>query len=162
MPLALWAALPAVQWCPVAWQQACTPGGMECPPPAHMPVACSMAPVDCPAMNPTIRCDGDDRGGCGTAAACPMAAQQVHPVAGSTPAPPHRVLCVRGPNGGVSLAAYSVQLEPGFVLVLPASPATVEVDLRLATRYSEAGDEWPPPGAPSRLPPARAPPLARG
>ncbi len=191
MPLALWAALPAVQWCPVGWDHVCALDLLRCSaiPGASADCMRSATPK-CVAVPDPENCSVAQSGGCGGMESCPFARGRAtctpppavspsgltsrdpgvacatpEPVArahAAAPATSSRAYCLSGPNGGLALGAHHVQLERAPWVVAVLAVVAVEADPGLATPLGEWTEERPPPETPVALPPARAPPSPRG
>jgi hypothetical protein len=159
LPLALWAALPAVRWCPPGWKQVCAAALLRC---AAMqpPAACDGATEACPLAQAGKSAVPHDA--CPPGSSCPMAdgAQRTAP-SDHLPFPTGGAFCVGDPNGGPGLGAPSTQLHPAQNLLAiipdtgiePRAATLAEPDPQRASR--------PPPRPWLRRPPARAPPSLR-
>jgi hypothetical protein len=163
LPLALWAALPAVRWCPPGWKQACAAALMRCsamqPPAACRGVAdgCPLASDAKAAGNSAVAHDA-----CPIGAACPMAPAppRAAPARGE-PFPIGGAFCVGDPNGGAGLRAEAPRVQPvtHLLAVLP----DLQLDRRAVPQAAAVPQlsSRPPPRAWRRRPPARAPPSLR-
>jgi hypothetical protein len=162
LPLALWAALPAVRWCPPGWKQACAAALLRCSA-IHAPAACRGAVEGCPLATAGPSAAAHDA--CPAASACPMA--PMAPASPRTAPSPHEpfptggAFCVGDPNGGAGLRAQAPRLRPvtSLLAILP----DIRSDLRAVTRLEPIPQlaSRPPPRARLRCPPARAPPSLR-
>jgi hypothetical protein len=148
LPLALWSAVPGVQWCPVGWADV----GLECF-------------AECSIERPT------GSGGCGAVGAqacagaargCPagMAACGLEPCgadAGTADGPPGgRAYCLSGPAGGDGIPPVPLDSAPP-IAILPASDwggVPAEETERPAVR----AEARPPAPATLAVPRIRAPP----
>jgi hypothetical protein len=159
LPVALWAAIPAIRWCPPGWQQACAAAILRCSA-MNAPAACPRAANGCPLAAAGSSAMVND--GCPEASRCPMApATPATAPSRREPFPAGGAFCVGDPNGGAALRAHAPQLEPASSL-----PAIVP-DSRIgpgATTLADAIPQLasrPPPRPWLRRPPARAPPSLR-
>jgi len=167
LPLALWAALPAVRWCPPGWKQACAAALMRCSA-MQPPAACRGVADGCPLAS-AGNADGNAAGtaaaardACPTSSACPMAPAppRAAPARGD-PFPSGGAFCVGDPNGGAGLRAQAPRLRPvtSVLAVLP----DLQLDRRAVPQAEPVPQlsSRPPPRAWRRRPPARAPPSLR-
>ena len=155
LPMALWAALPAVQWCPLDWQEACIAALLQCP--------SSEAQAACEAGGacPLIKADPPSTAGdiCGSPEACPMARAESSPRPERDPA--KRTYCVGAPNGGAGLRAHGAEFRPivDLVAIVPGA-AFAQRAVALAEVVPQRTSRAPP-GPWLTQPPARAPPSLR-
>ncbi len=148
LPLALWAAVPTLQFCRVAWDET-RPECLEGVPAAEVEIVRHAMAPPCAAA-----CPSADRS---CAAACPS------DETGTCPArpPAHRTYCPGGPNGGAGVRPHAPEIRvqaPEPILFAAAgeviSPprAIQRVVTQLAVR--------PPPRLWITCPPVRGPPVA--
>ena len=159
LPLALWAALPAVRWCPPGWKQACAAALLRCTS-MQVPAACNRSIDDCPlaaadkAEAPHDACPAG--AGCPTAKATP----RTTPSHGD-PFPTGGAFCIGDPNGGPGLGAKAPQLHPAANLLAIVPDAGIGPPAELLAAPAPQCASRPPPRPWLRRPPARAPPSSR-
>jgi len=161
LPLALWAAVPAVRWCPLSWQEVCATALLRCSA-ASTPAECEAAAAHCPlAREPHAdRAEGSDEP-CSEAMDCPMAHATPHTSPPHRePNSSHRAYCLGESNGGAGLTSFAPRVHPAtpVVAVVPA-PQPLARPSSLAQREPQLASR-PPPRAWLTQPPARAPPAA--
>jgi len=159
LPIALWAALPLVQWCPRDLRA----GGVDCLLVAALPAPITHRP-HASAVAPSSGCErraarADD---CVGEAACPLASHehdgqdgrhQEYPCQGGT-------FCVSAPNGGAGVRPHSPRVDSPIALPAIAA-AEIQVPLpRVAMRFTPEAAARPPTRAAWRPPPVRGPPTA--
>jgi len=159
LPLALWAALPAVRWCPPGWRQACAAALIRCST-MQVPAACDHPVAGCP-LAATARSTAP-HASCPTGSPCPVApAAPPSTPSRRDPFPAGGAFCVGDPNGGAALRAHGPRLEPATsLLAIVPDPGTSPRVLTLAVPIPQLASR-PPPRAWLRRPPARAPPSIR-
>lgn len=169
LPLALWAAVPEVRWCPLDLQACAAAFAGTAATPVLPAAACAEAAREatracdetagCPAARTTARSASDES--CANAAGCPLAR-----AVASTPVAPRsqpfgRMFCVGDPNGGAGTLASAVYVPAP----LDAFVLTPELELSapavLLARVVPQLAGRPPPEPWLRRPPARAPPALR-
>jgi hypothetical protein len=159
LPLALWAAVPAVRWCPLGWQDVCATALLRCSA-AYTPADCEAAAGHCPlAREPRAACSNEE---CPEAASCPLAHASSNTASPQRDAFPNgRAYCLGDPNGGAGLTSLSPHVPPSphVVAVMPAAPAGPRFTAS-ARRVPQLASR-PPPRAWLTQPPARAPPASR-
>ena len=128
MPLALWTALPAIQWCPAGWSQVC----------AQKMIACSAMP------DAESKCSGGH---------CPLMADTPRHERTSS----SRAYCLAGPNGGAAEFQRDVRLHAPVLAAGVPVGASVAIPRATAWR-TPALQSRPPPGVRQLLPPVRGPP----
>lgn len=146
LPLALWSAVPRLEWCPIGWAEvrpdcfAACAGDAD---PARCEAGRAQPPCD-PGCTPSVR-----------------AAEPPSPL-DSAPAdayPGGRAYCLGGPSGGDGLLPFTPDAPNAseFVAVLPpAAPAPAILTLR--TRLVIAEALYPRPSPVGAVPRVRAPP----
>ena len=138
VPLAFAAALPLVQWCPLApavTLRDCLPGvAWPVSSAAPVPTACGGGSVACPA-------------GAATCAHCPL--QRSSPTR-----------CIGAPMGGLGLRPLSPELHPPVVAVALEDVLAPVLEAPRALGHAvEQADARPPTPPWARRPPVRGPPL---
>ena len=151
LPVALWSAVPGVQWCPLGW--------------AEVPPECFVACVS-PATILNVGSPGCCEESCGAVASCPpretCGAEESGPLEGTNPDAPYpggRAFCLSGPSGGegVPRGAEVAPDSPGRVAVLP--PVILGADLPKRSTFPVVGAlPHPPPAPTGAVPRGRAPP----
>ena len=154
LPIALWAALPLVQWCPPCDLRAadCPLGAALAAPVTHDPLASDCAPPGACARR-SAQADA-----CAGLPVCPVASMAQHgrhhrPGQGGT-------FCVSAPNGGAGVRPHAPRLDSPIALPAIAA-AEIQVPLpRVAMRFTPEAAARPPTRAAWRPPPVRGPPTA--
>ena len=139
LPLAVVAALPLVQWCPLraaVTLRDCLPGSEWPASAAPAPPACAGVPTACGAHDAA----------CGH---CPF----------QRSTPPTR--CIGAPMGGPGLRPHTPEIHPPALEVALVDAATPIVEApREAGPAASQADARPPTRSRARRPPVRGPPLA--
>jgi hypothetical protein len=171
LPVALWAAVPAVQWCPFGWSRACAAPFPRCPNVAAATATCGM---------PAAAACGADAGTCmaawagepdGRAAAngepdaraadpapsCPLMTARLAREAGRGTRPV-RAFCLGDPNGGAGMRTHAPAFGHEMGPAVGAVVASLAAPPRLVTSPVPQRASRPPEHPWSRRPPARAPP----
>jgi hypothetical protein len=149
LPLALWSAVPGVQWCPVGWAEVSLECFAECT--IERPTedkACSAVAESSPAA-----CDGSARGCTAGVAECGLAPCGADD---SGEPPGGRAYCLSGPLGGDGIPPVPLDASPPLA-TLPVSDwsgAPAEEAERPAVREVAR----PPTPATGAVPRIRAPP----
>ena len=159
LPLALWAALPAVRWCPLGWTQACAVALLRCSA-MQSPAACDPAGDRCPVAD--AKCAPATHEACAPGSECPFAATAEkaapsrHEASRSA-----RVYCAGDPNGGAGVLAQSLVVHSATQLHVIVPAPHLDVRLESVAGVVPQLASRPPPRAWLRQPPARAPPSLR-
>ena len=130
LPLALWTALPAIQWCPTGWDQVC----------AQMLLVCSAVP------NASSQCSESE---------CPLMGHAAERESSES-----RAYCLDGPNGGAADVHAGIRLHAPERLAAEIVPTVTLPPPVGVARRAETRSPRPPPRAWPPVPPARAPPSA--
>ena len=151
LPLAVWAAVPPVRWCPLGWQQACATALLRCSA-AASPIACESAAGRCPLAD--AQRAPVSHGACAAGAGCLLAPPT--PTAAHESTHSGRTYCAGDPNGGAGVLAQSPHVHPASSLpaIVPAPDLALQL-VAVATLGPERASR-PPPRPWSRRPPARA------
>jgi hypothetical protein len=158
LPIALWATIPAITWCPVGWDQVRPECFIEQVATARASAPHAMSCEGASALR-TLECPGSAcLGGDGAlAATCPLST----PCADESPASPDgpRAYCLSEPNGGSGLRSIAPDLPPNALQpALVGAQLVPEPPLCAYARLAVEPEARPPTHAWALLPPARAPP----
>ena len=149
LPLALWSAVPGVQWCPLGWAEVRPECFATCASPAQVVVAGSDGCCEraCDAVPERRATPCPDEAACATD--------------GEADYPGGRAYCLAGPSGGdgLPLASPVAPDAAGPAAVLPIADALAVAPVR-AERPVDAPASHPPASPIGAVPRSRAPPPA--
>jgi hypothetical protein len=143
LPFALWAAIPAMSWCSIGWDDVRTERIVRC--------AVGAAAMECTPQ----------QGAC-DASACERMAADVACDADPTSEPSYpggRAWCLDDTNGGTGVRVETPRVLPGWTILAVVTTALETTPPPASPIHdTPSHDARPPTDAPRRLPPSRAPP----